>query len=198
MTRPAAWTTLLLSAVLALWRLPSETAHAADPEPFATYVGTDASVRVRFDYPAGWRLTEERGAIDAYVSVRLLGPRNAQDTYTAYIVVRSSPFQANGGLHPSAGALMDQFLETAPPGAVVESRVVTPVDGQPADDLTLSYTIPPFFHKGLVPAATKVKTRLLALERPPYLYELTYSADAQEYDAGAASFARLLESLRFR
>ena len=198
MMRRASWTALFLGAVLALWRFPAETASTADPEPPATYVGTESSVSVRFEYPAGWHLTEEHGTIDAYVSVRILGPRNAQGSYTAYIVVRSSPLQANGGLYPSARALVDHFLETAPAGAVVESRAATPVDGQPADDLTLSYTIPPFFHKGLVPVATQVKTRLLALERPPYLYELTYSADAQEYDTDAALFGRLVKSLRFR
>jgi hypothetical protein len=199
--RPAARIAVFVTTALAWWPIPAQIVGAADPEPdgaFATYVGSDPAVRVRFDYPRGWRLRQERGAIDAFVSVRLLGPRNARDTYTAYIVVRGSPLQAQGGLYAGAGAFVARFLETAPPDALVESRVVTPVDGHPAEDLTLSYSIPPFSHAGLAPVRTRVKTRTLVLERPAHLYELIYSADAQDYEAHAAAFARVLESLRFR
>ena len=57
------------------------------------YKGTDARLSVTFRYPATWRLQEERGKVDPYSEVRLMGPRNRENTYTCSLIVRGSPLK---------------------------------------------------------------------------------------------------------
>ncbi len=161
------------------------------------FQGIDPRLSVSFQYPQAWRLQEERGTIDPYSEVRLLGPRNPEDTYTAAIVVRASPLPNDGGKHPSASALERHYREHLLPGAVVEHENAVTVGGVHGKRVIVSYTIPPLHQRGLKPIPIPVKTQAIFLEKGSHVYEMSYSADAREFDQHAKVFGRVLKTFRF-
>ena len=172
--------------------------HSPRPRPGErVYHGTTPPLVVSLAYPSAWRLTEEVGSRERYAQVHLLGPRNAEDTYTAYIAVRGvvpDGEGAMGGLDERVRRYADELLE----GTTIESLRPTSLQHAEARDLLVAFTVPPLFHPGLKSLPIPVKTRTVFLRRGAYLYEVIYSADAREYAAHAPAFERVLASLRFR
>ena len=172
---------------------------AAEPAPSRlTYSSPEAELPVSFTYPSYWRLTEERGTVEAYHAVRLRGLRNADGTYTAYMVVRAFPVQPPGSAYADQRALVGHLLTHLPDGARVEPQTTRPMAGRVAEDITVAYTIPPLHHAGLKAGKIPVKTRTVILQRGPLLYEIAYSADERDYGTHAADFEGLLSSLQLR
>lgn len=162
------------------------------------YAGNDTRLQVEFRYPAGWQVQEERGKTDVYSEVRLLGPRNRDDTYTCAIAVRGSPAKAYGGKHETLVELVKHYTSHLFKDATILSENDRVVDGTHATELTVSYTIPPLHLPGLKAVEIPVKAHALFLEKDPYLYELIYSADAREYDRHADAFEQLIKTFRFQ
>lgn len=160
------------------------------------YSGQEGRVPVRFQYPNGWRVVEEQGQHERYHQVRLLGPRNAEDTYTCNMSVRRSPLKPYGGTHASAADLIARYKAYAWRDATIGADRSTTVSGFAAHDLTASYVVPPPHQPELKAIAIPVTTRLLVIERPDSVYEIMYSADAREFAQHAPVFERLLNSLR--
>ena len=186
--------TVLLAAVAV-----AATTCVAEPVPSRlTYSSPEAELPVSFAYHSYWRLTEERGTVEAYRAVRLQGLRNADGTYTAYMVVRAFPVQPPGSAYADQRAFVSRLLTHLPDGARVEPQTTRPMAGRVADDVTLTYTIPPLHHAGLKAEKIPVKTRTVILQRGPLLYEIAYSADERDYEAHLADFEDLLSSLQFR
>lgn len=165
---------------------------------YTAYRGQEPGLTLTFQYPAAWRLQEERGKVDKYRQVRVLGPRNADATYTCYVTVRSSPQQSHGGKYERVEELVRNYKDHQFVGSVVEVDRRKTVAGVSAYDLTVSYTVPPQHKPNLKPIPIPVKTRTVFLEKSPYLYELRYSADAREYGQHSQAFERLLKTLRFQ
>ena len=161
------------------------------------YRAADPVLPSAFLYPASWSIREERGRLEPSVQLRLLGVRNGEDTYTCFISIRSRPVQAAGGLSLHITDLIRQHTERLLEGAIIDDRHATHIAGLPAEELTVSYTIPPLYHQGLKPLAIPVTTRTVLLERGGYGYELVYSADAREYARYEPVFNRVLASLQF-
>ncbi len=161
-----------------------------------TYVGTEPGWRVRFQYPEGWVLREERGQVERYRQVRIMGPRNHEDSYTCYLSVLAAPLQDAGGRFPNTEAFVQNYTSHLAQGATVVSSQPISVDRTKATELIATYTMPPWHHQGVKAIAVPVKVRTVVLEQPPYLYQLTYSADAREYDAHAAAFEQLLTTFQ--
>ena len=153
---------------------------------------------VTFRYPSGWRLREEEGRMEVFRQIRLLGPRNADDTYTCSIAVWGSPLKAYGGRHGSVDGLVRHYTTHLFNGSRVVAEGRRRVGGVSATDLTVSYTIPPLHQPGLKAIAIPVMTRTVFLERNPYLYELSYSADARESDRSQQAFDLVLATFRFQ
>jgi hypothetical protein len=65
-------------------------------------------------------------------------------------------------------------------------------------DVAITYVIPPLHTHGLKPIEIPVKTRTVIFQREAYVYQLTFSADAREYDQHAQAFEQLLQSFRFQ
>ena len=161
------------------------------------YRGTAPLLAFSLIYPAQWRLTEERGRQEPYTQVRLLGPRNAEDTYTAYITVRGVLPDPEGGPEESLDERVRRYTDTLLEGTAIESVQPTAFEQGQARELVVSVTIPPLFRSGLKPLPIPVKTRTVFLRRGRAYYEIAYSADAREYAAHLQVFERLLASLRF-
>jgi hypothetical protein len=190
-----------MAAVATLAAVP--TWLAADAAAIRRYEGRDAPLGVSFSYPDAWQAQEARGSLEPYHQVRLRGPRNREDTYTAYMIVRSRPSGSADGASESAQAMLQRYRELLPEGSKIDRDVVRQLAGQSAHDLVISYTIPPRRLHAEPPASNPsleipVTTRTLFLERGQRLYELVYSADARDYRRFAAVFERLLETLEFR
>ena len=179
--------------------LTAVTAGLAEPAPSTlTYPGLEADLPVFFEYPSDWRLTDERGAVETYHAVRLQVSRNAEDTYTAYLVVRAFPVQPPGSRYATQRTFVNHLLANLPDGASADPQTTRPVTGVVADDFTVTYTIPPLHHAGRKAVKIPVKTRTVVVEHGPFLYELAYSADERDYDAHLFAFEGLLSSLQFR
>jgi hypothetical protein len=181
---------LLVAGMLGCGREPGGSTGAVfhGEDPFA----------VRLAYPSSWRLAQERGRLEPYAGVRLLGPRNAEDTYTASITARGrlAPHGAESAgktAEESARLYASQLID----GSVVESDTRRRQWGADVADVTVAYTIPPLHRRGLKPLPVPVRTRTLFIRRGEYAYQIAYSADAREYDAHRDEFDALLRSLRF-
>ena len=187
--------------ILAGWEHSNDRGHGMSEQTAGgsmKYEGDDARLKVEFRYPAGWRLQEERGTIEVYSEVRLLGPRNRDDTYTCTIAVRGSPAKAYGGKHETLSDVVKNFTSHLFKEANILSEKDRVVAGTRAKELTVSYTIPPLHLPSLQAMEIPVKARALFLEKEPYFYELIYSADAREYDLHADAFEQLIKTFRFR
>ena len=169
---------------------------AGESTTYSMYTGNDATFPIRFEAPDGWKATEESGTVDSYRAIRLLGPRNAEDTYTSAITIRQSPVKAQGGKFASGEELMEHALAHQLSGSTTEARTVTTVAETPAIDVTVAYTVPPLRLPKLTPLPIPVKTRTLVLVKGSYVYEVIYTADAREYSRHASVFERVARSLQ--
>ncbi|MBI4342797.1 MAG: hypothetical protein HY599_05470 [Candidatus Omnitrophica bacterium] len=185
----------LLPAVWLGWqhgRLSSPPAPKESPDR-----GDDPTRPLQLVSPAGWRLERERGRTEPYHQIRLVGARNAEDTYTAFISIRVRPLREAGGFYAHVGELVRHSIDRRLEGARVEGPRAVRVAGVPAEELIVVYTIPALrHHAGAKPADIPVTTRSMFFERGSSCYELVYSADTREYARHEAVFTRLLESLR--
>ena len=161
-----------------------------------TYTGTQPELHVTFQYPETWPLHEEQGKLERYQLVRIMGPRNAEGTYTARLSAQGRPRKSAGGQYDSAEELAGHYQQHLLPEAKILAEQRTTVAGVPAIDLTVEYTSPAIHHKGLRAVAVPVRERKIFFEKAAYLYELSYTADAGEYDRSAAAFDQLLQSFR--
>ena len=178
--------------------LGCDGAHGARPRPGErVYRGTTPPLAVSLAYPSEWRLTEEMGSRERYAQVRLLGPRNAEDTYTTYIAVRGVVPDEEGAPVEGLDERVRRYANELLDGTSLESIQPTSLQHAEARDLVVAFTVPPLFRSGLKALPIPVKTRALFLRRGAYLYELIYSADARDYAAHAPVFERVLASLRF-
>ena len=164
----------------------------------ADYRGTEPPLAVSLDYPPSWRLVEERGRAEPYAAVRVLGPRNAEDTYTAYMTVRGWLVPGEAGRMEEIDGRVHRYTSQLLDGSAVESDMRRRQWGTDVRDLTVAYTVPPLHRAGLKPVQIPVRTRTLFLRRGEYAYEVSYSADAREYASHQDAFDELLASLRFR
>ena len=160
------------------------------------YVGSDPVLKVRFEYPRTWSLREEHGQIDVYRLVRLLGPRNQDDSYTAYIAIQGAPLKDAGGKFQHLEEAVASYTSHLAPGATLVSSTSTQVAGAPAQDLFVTYTMPSWHHRGLKAVEIPIKARAVFVALGPYLYHLSYSADAREYDRHAEVFEQALRTFR--
>ncbi len=159
------------------------------------YQGTAPELRVTFSYPDQWPLHEEHGTVESYQAVRIMAPRNADDTYTSHISVYGAPLKSHGGKFDSAEERVEQYKRLLADAQII-AETQREVGGLKATDLVVSYTIPAIHHKGLKAVPVPVKARKVVIAHGPYLYELNYVADSREYDRYADMFERLLESFQ--
>lgn len=162
------------------------------------YRGADSALGVSLEYPPSWRLVEEQGRVEPYAAVRLLGPRNAEDTYTASMTVRGWLMPREADQAEDADEQVRRYTSQLIDGALVESDVRRRQWGTEVRDLIVAYTVPPLHRSGLQPVPIPVRTRSLFLRRREYAYHVAYSADAREYAAHEDAFDAVLASLRFR
>ena len=160
------------------------------------YVGRDPALKVRFEYPRAWSVREEQGTIEVYRLVRLLGPRNQDDSYTTYVAIQGAPLKEAGGKFQNLAEAVASYTTHLMPGATLVSSTSTQVAGAPAQDLLVTYTMPPWHHRGLRAVEIPIKARAVFVELGPSLYQLSYSADAREYDRHADVFEQALRTFR--
>lgn len=206
MKKLGVWVAIGGVAVVMAWLLVSRKERVAmqnEPQDrpatqmrYAQYRGTDPALHVTFQYPEGWIVQEERGQVERYTQVRIMGPRNHDDSYSCYLAVQGLPLQALGGKFHTADEFVRNYTTHLIEGATLVSERKTTISDVSATDLVVSYTLPPWHHRDLKPVEVPVKTRTVILEKSPYLYQLTFSADAREYDLHANAFDRLLNSFR--
>lgn len=134
--------------------------------------------------------------MEPYQAVRIMAPRNADDTYTSHISVQGSPLKPQGGTFNNTEEWVGHYKRHLLPDAEIIAEAQREVGGLKATDLVVSYTIPAIHHKGIKAAAVHIKERKIVMASPPHLYEVSYIADHREYDRYAGIFERLLESFQ--
>lgn len=168
------------------------------PMGFTVYKAEDAGFRLSFQHPQSWRPQEETGTVERYQQVRLLGPRNREETFAAVLSVASFPTRDRGGDYEGLADFYRNYREHLPPTAQVAKTDDRVVAGQKAYDLTYSFVAPRIpWHHDMPKEEFRVKTRALFLQNGAYLYRITYSTDLRDYDLNAGVLERVLESLQF-
>jgi hypothetical protein len=190
-----------LSGVLAarLGAQPAGQLGTAQPATEAVRQFTDSrgQLGATFDYPDGWELTEEEGAIEPYHQVRLRVTDPAAARYVPFVAIRRIPLDAAQDAPAAATELLERSIQHLPYGAAVELRRLTEVAGMAAEELIVNATIPVLTHHGLNPADLPIRTRTVVLRRGAELYELVYSAEANAYSTHEDLFERILRTLQF-
>lgn len=191
MRAPRRWVSpaVLLAALLIVPVLLRE--HHPDTVSSELVVG---SHRMALQYPAGWRMEYEEGRTEPYQQIRLVGPRNEEDTYTAFIAIRVRPRRSEGGWYERVEELVSQSAEHVVEGSVVDGPRAVQVAGLAAEELLVSLTITPRPQHGLPPLPIPVQSRAVFFEREGAYYEIVYSADAREFARHEQALADLLES----
>jgi len=174
----------------------------ARPTGAGSYVpyrpGPPPTLPLMFEYPENWKVGAEARPAGPYQQVIILGPRNALDTYSAGLVVRELRTRQDGGSYADAGELVERRrrqYQAAAEFALLTDRPLS-LGGAPGHELEFEYTtrLP---HPHSVPRLTTVKTRVVVMEHAGKLYELSYSADRQDYERHQPVFAHLLDTVRF-
>ncbi|HEX9779823.1 MAG TPA: hypothetical protein VGB20_01265 [bacterium] len=173
----------------------AEPAMRQPPMTRDRYEGSDLGFPAAFDIPSGWKLEHERGTIDPYAQIRLLGPRNADDTFRAMLAVRAYPRESGPPQHDSAGAWLAHLKAHLPPGAMIERELTRDVAGRPATDLTAAYVIPPLHRPGLPAVEIPVRMRTIVTQTGGHVVEVMGSSDAREFEWLAPRLDALLRSL---
>ena len=168
------------------------------PAKFSKFEGNAPVLTLAFQYPEGWRLEQEEGTIDPYRKVRLLGPRNREDTYTCYISVTGFPKKELGGKFETLDEFARHYKQHLLANARIEAEGASLIAGQNGIDLTTSSTIPPLYKHGLKAIEIPVKTRTVFIQNGSYLYQIIYGADVRDYGLHAQAFEHLLKTLRFQ
>jgi len=174
----------------------------SDSQSYIRWRGDKEPLHVSFDVPEGWRLALDRGRIERFEQVLVKGPRNADDTYSALLVVRATPSASKGGKFAGAREFAADYRRHLYTGHSVVADRASRVAGEPAIDLTVAYVVPPLRVKPargepLKPIPVPVQSRTVFFERGGWIYELILSSDRREFAAHAPNFERLAESFRF-
>ena len=162
--------------------------------PSFTAAPRRAAAPLNVQYPVGWRVEHDQGRRESYQQVRLIGPRNAEDTYTAFIAIRVRPRQEEGGWYERIEDLMRQTMDHTVEGSTVDGPRAAQVAGLPAEELVVSSTLTLRPEHGLRPGPIPVKSRAVFFARERAFYEVVFSADAREYAPLEPEFDEMLRS----
>ena len=165
---------------------------------YREHISRDPLLPVTFEYPSGWSLREERGQLESYRQIRLLGQRNAEDSYTAYISVSASPRQDAGGRFQTVEQSVEHYKAHLAHDAKIESSTRRMVAGIEATELMISYTLRPWHHRDLKDLPVPLRVRTVFFEKNALLFQLTSSADSRESDQPTVAFDHFLNTLRIQ
>ncbi len=160
---------------------------------YARYIPKDGELPMAFEYPQDWPLDTEQGKIEPYRQIRILGPRNNENSYRSYFIVLRAPLQADGK-YKSVADFLKNYKEHLMRRSEVLSEGKTKLGGMEAQEMLAQYTMPAWHHQDLNAPEVPVKTRIVVASDNNYLYQLMYSADAREFDAHTKTFERLIET----
>ncbi len=166
---------------------------------YKTFAGAVPFMNLTFRYPDDWRYLEDKGKVEPYHQAMIIGARNAVDTYSVRIVVRGTPLKLNKGRFEDVNQLKRHYASHLFKDPRVLNDTTHEIGGLTAEDLTVSYTVPPLLGTGIKHSIEfPVKERALFTQNSDCLYEFIYSADAREYDKYHGEFEKLLKSVRFK
>ena len=175
---------------------PARVTGAEAPVMFA-----DAGVPFdfTFEYPGNWVKGVDRGAHEPYWQVVMLGPRNAEDTYSASLTVRLLPSASVGGQFKNLDALVKERKrrQSRNSGFTVVLEGPLQVAGTPAQELLYSIVVP-LSTPARKAAPAVLQSHEVRLSVRGHLYELIYTADQRDFEAYHKVFTHLLESVTLR
>lgn len=162
-----------------------------DKKPYSTYRFEDPDGSCVFLYPADWktRAIAENGRREVFIT----GPRNRAAAYSTSLAVAvtrstaSSPTEAAADLLARYRAAFDS--QEAGPFA-------TTVAGLPAVEVEVAYAMP-LPPNSIRPQWTEIRQRTVFFRREEQLYELHYTAPAEDYPTWLPALRTLAQSLSF-
>lgn len=188
------WTKKLALGVLAGAVLLAALFYAGG-SPYSWFKNETFSLKVKFQYPKLWRLRMENGQIERYSQVMVLGPRNADNTYTAAFFVRET--KTDSATSESLKALKKKRLDHLYKDPKILSEAPVSVGSVSAEEVTTLHSSPPRFIKGAANLPVDVRSRMVFLQKGASVFEIVYMADQREFQKNEKDFDRLLKSFRF-
>ncbi|MBI3321477.1 MAG: hypothetical protein HYZ91_04325 [Candidatus Omnitrophica bacterium] len=162
---------------------------------WTVYRGQHGRLDVAFEYPQNWAVGAEEGREQPYWQVVILGPRNAKNTLNVSMVVRKLSTTAEGGLYDDFQALVEtrRTQYAANHDFQLLGEGASSVSGVAARQSEFSYVVPLPPHS-VEPKPTSMQTRLVQFAFRGALYELSYTADVNQYATYHNVFAHLLDT----
>jgi hypothetical protein len=148
---------------------------------------------VSFDYPDSWEITPNFGK--NYKEIELLGPRNAEDTFSLAMVVRftqkGGPEASLEGVTEAAIAQINQMRDF-----VMISRNNLELSKHAATSFECSFTILESFEDLDAGDMKLCEKRILFLDGGK-LVEIIYSATEDDYNKYRDTAEKIIQSLQF-
>ncbi len=163
-----------------------------------TYQSDREYLQLSFEYPAAWRIIEDRGKIQAYSQALVIGPNNTAETFSANFVVLGSPIKAKGGRFENIAQLRGNFTSHLYENPHFLDSLGAKIEKYDAETVIATYTIPPTFDKGIKPLEVPVKTKAFFTQVNDCFYEVIYTADVQDFSKYENDFDHLVKSIRFK
>lgn len=162
-----------------------------DKKPYSTYRFEDPDGSCVFLYPADWktRAIAENGRREVFIT----GPRNRAAAYSTSLAVAVTRSTASSPTEAAADLLARYRAAFDSQGA---GPFATTVAGLPAVEVEVAYAMP-LPPNSIRPQWTEIRQRTVFFRREGQLYELHYTAPAEDYPTWLPALRTLAQSLSF-
>ncbi len=162
-----------------------------DKKPYSTYRFEDPDGSCVFLYPADWktRAIAENGRREVFIT----GPRNRAAAYSTSLAVAVTRSTASSPTEAAADLLARYRAAFDSQGA---GPFATTVAGLPAVEVEVAYAMP-LPPNSIRPQWTEIRQRTVFFRREEQLYELHYTAPAEDYPTWLPALRTLAQSLSF-
>ena len=165
----------------------------ADP-PFHVYSSKIIKPVVEFKYPKTWKIHSEKGKVQNYTQVLVVGPRNKASDYNAMFTVRVSPV---GDRFKEADELLQFKKDHMYQTAQVMDQSDLMLGAERGKSVMLAHTIPASGEHGMNTSPIDVKTQLIVVRHGGEFYEVIYKADKADFELYRKDFDQLTRSFKF-
>ena len=146
-----------------------------------------------FEYPDSWKVVESAG--EGYKDVTVMGPRNADDTFSLALAIRFTELPSpRADLKDIADGYIARRSKLQ--GFVLVSRSRLEINSREAESIEISYLFPKSLDR-LDSGTMKICERRILFIRDGSQYEIIYSATESDFLQYGETAQAVIRSLKF-
>ena len=162
------------------------------------YDSKDARLQCTFQYPAAWKMYTGEGRHAKYATFDLIGPANAEQTYSSHISITAIDPASTRGKTPNE--YLDHLTDSAKllyEHYEIVNRSNSVFWGQAVPTIDVAYALPlPFTSEKY--SWTIIREHKAVTLNGGKIWTFVYAADADEYDKYFPIFQHLMDTFFFK